>query len=325
MRALLPRHVPAPLGDLTELALDLRWTWSHASDALWQMVSPTTWEQTRNPWIILQDMSQERLDQLAREARFLEELQRLVAERTHYLDEVGWYGQTHRGATLTRVAYFSMEIGLGDGLPLYAGGLGVLAGDYLKTASDLGVPVVGVSLLYQQGYFRQVLDASGAQQALYPYNDPTSLPIQSVLAPTGGWLHVPLALPGRTVFLRLWQARVGRVTLYLLDSNDPLNSPADRGITSELYGGGVELRLLQDIVLGLGGVYADPVADEAPLRQEMTQGDPIPGVLHGYVYQATVPAGRPSWHWTPRILPYHPEVRVPLEAAWIVWPHSSVP
>jgi starch phosphorylase len=113
-----------------------------------------------------------------------------------------------------------------------------------------------MSLLYQQGYFRQVLDASGTQQALYPYNDPTSLPIQPVLAPTGGWLHVPLALPGRTLLLRVWQACVGRVTLYLLDSNDPLNSPADRGITSELYDGGVELRLLQDIVLGLGGCLA---------------------------------------------------------------------
>ena len=117
----------------------------------------------------------------------------------------------------------------------------------------LGVPVVGVGLLYQQGYFRQVLDASGRQQELYPYNDPTSLPIQPVLAMSGGWLHVALTLPGRTLLLRVWQARVGRVSLYLLDSNDPLNSPADRGITSELYGGGPELRLVQELVLGIGG------------------------------------------------------------------------
>lgn len=256
LHAFLPRDLPVELEVLTTLALDLRWTWSHAGDTLWQMVSPTTWAQTRNTWTILQNVSQERLDQLARDARFLEELQGLVAERTRYLDEVGWYGQTYRGAEITRIAYFSMEVGLGDGLPLYAGGLGVLAGDYLKAASDLGVPVVGVSLLYQQGYFRQVLDAYGTQQALYPYNDPITLPIQPVAAPTGGWLHVPLAFPGRTVLLRVWQACVGRVTLYLLDSNDPLNSPADRGITSELYGGGVALRLMQEIVLGIGGWLA---------------------------------------------------------------------
>jgi starch phosphorylase len=146
-----------------------------------------------------------------------------------------------------------MEFGLGEALPLYAGGLGILAGDYLKTASDLGLPAVGVGLLYQVGYFRQVLDVAGRQQELYPYNDPTSLPIQPVLAPAGGWLHVPLELPGRTLQLRVWQARVGRAVLYLLDSNDPENSPADRAITAELYGGGPELRLVQELVLGIGG------------------------------------------------------------------------
>jgi starch phosphorylase len=249
----MPRELPEPLAVLTELALDLRWTWSHAGDTLWQMVSPETWENTRNPWIILQDIPQERLEQLAADTRFTDELQRLVHERDRYIQELSWYGRQHGGSTMQTVAYFSMEFGLGEGLPLYAGGLGILAGDYLKTASDLGVPVVGVGLLYQQGYFRQVLDASGRQQELYPYNDPTSLPIQPVLAPSGGWLHVALKFPGRTLLLRVWQARVGRVNLYLLDSNDPLNSPADRGITSELYGGGQELRLVQELVLGIGG------------------------------------------------------------------------
>jgi starch phosphorylase len=249
----MPRALPEPLAVLAELALDLRWTWSHAGDALWQMVSPEIWESTRDPWIILQDIPQERLEQLAEDRRFTDELQRLVHERDRYLEELGWYGRQHGSSTMKTVAYFSMEFGLGEGLPLYAGGLGILAGDYLKTASDLGVPVVGVGLLYQQGYFRQVLDASGRQQELYPYNDPTSLPIQPVLAPSGGWLHVALQFPGRTILLREWQARVGRVTLYLLDSNDPLNSPADRGITSELYGGGQELRLVQELVLGISG------------------------------------------------------------------------
>ena len=137
-----------------------------------------------------------------------------------------------------------MEFGLDEALPLYAGGLGILAGDYLKTASDLGVPAVGVGLLYQAGYFRQMLDAEGRQQAMYPYNDPSSLPIEPVQAGSGGWLHVSLPLPGRTILLRVWRARVGRAALYLLDSNDPLNSPADRGITGELYGGGAPRRVV---------------------------------------------------------------------------------
>lgn len=256
MRSWMADELPAELQVLSELALDLRWTWSHTGDTLWRMLDPTTWEQTRNPWTLLQDVAHERLEELVQDTVFMDELQRLVTERTQYQSDVGWCGRVYREAALPRIAYFSMEVGLGEGLPLYAGGLGILAGDYLKAASDLGVPVVGVSLLYQQGYFRQVLDASGTQHELYPYNDTTGLPIQPVRTPAGGWLHVPLAFPGRTLLLRVWQARVGRVLLYLLDSNDPLNSPADRGITSELYGGGVELRLMQEIVLGIGGWLA---------------------------------------------------------------------
>ena len=173
--------------------------------------------------------------------------------RERYLSEPSWYAQHYSAGELERVAYFSMEFGLGESLPLYAGGLGILAGDYLKTASDLGVPVVGVGLLYQVGYFRQIVDAGGWQHEMYPYNEPASLPIQPVEARGGGWLHVSLDFPGRTILLRVWRAQVGRVALYLLDSNDPMNSPVDRGITGELYGGDDELRLMQEIVLGVGG------------------------------------------------------------------------
>ena len=230
----LLRPLPEGLEPLTDLALDLRWTWSHAGDALWRMVNPDIWERTRNPWVILQDSSQKRLEQLAGDPTFQEELQRLLTAHRQYLSDPGWYEQAHAEAGLRRIAYFSMEFGLGESLPLYAGGLGVLAGDYLKAASDLGVPVVGVGLLYQEGYCRQVVDSDGQPQNLYPYNDPTSLPLLPVLASAGGWLHVGLDLPGRTLLLRVWQARAGRVSLYLLDSNDPLNSPADRGITSNV-------------------------------------------------------------------------------------------
>ena len=252
-RGVLPRSLPEALAGLGDLALDLRWTWSHAGDALWRMLSPESWERTRNPWNILQDVSEERLERVARDARFREELARLLDARRAYLAHPGWFGQTPGARALAGVAYFSMEFGLGEGLPLYAGGLGVLAGDYLKSASDLGVPVTGVGLLWQQGYFRQVLDAEGAQHEVYPYNDPTSLPIQPVRSSSGGWLHLEVELPGRVLLLRAWQAQVGRAVLYLLDSNDPLNSPSDRGITGELYGGGAEVRLQQELALGVGG------------------------------------------------------------------------
>ena len=142
---------------------------------------------------------------------------------------------------------------LSEALPIYSGGLGNVAGDQLKAASDLGVPVVGVGLLYQQGYFRQVIDKNGEQQALYPYNDPGQLPITPLRQPNGEWLRLEIALPGYSVWLRAWQVQVGRVKLYLLDSNDAANFPAHRGITSELYGGGPELRLKQEMLLGIGG------------------------------------------------------------------------
>ena len=146
-----------------------------------------------------------------------------------------------------------MEFMLSEALPIYSGGLGNVAGDQLKAASDLGVPVVGVGLLYQQGYFRQVIDKDGAQQALFPYNDPGQLPITPLRQPNGEWLRLEIALPGYSVWLRAWQVQVGRVKLYLLDSNDAANFPAHRGITSELYGGGPELRLKQELLLGIGG------------------------------------------------------------------------
>jgi len=151
------------------------------------------------------------------------------------------------------IAYFSMEYMLSEALPIYSGGLGNVAGDQLKAASDLGVPVVGVGLLYQQGYFRQVIDKDGAQQALYPYNDPGQLPITPLRQPNGEWLRLEVILPGYSVWLRGWEVQVGRVKLYLLDSNDAANFPAHRGITSQLYGGGPELRLKQEMLLGIGG------------------------------------------------------------------------
>ncbi len=173
--------LPKNLKLLTELALDLRWTWSHESDQLWKAIAPEFWSRTQNPWLMLQNVSRTDVRKQMNNRVFREELQYLIETRKEYLKSPGWFRQNYPEKTLNPVAYFSMEFGLGEALPLYAGGLGILAGDYLKTASDLNVPLVGIGLLYQEGYFRQILDGSGWQIEAFPYNDPTSLPIRPVL------------------------------------------------------------------------------------------------------------------------------------------------
>jgi starch phosphorylase len=244
--------IPEGLDGLTELVLDLRWSWNHEADRLWKQIAPELWARTGNPWLILQNVSTARLDVLAADSTFRKTLRDYVAAYRDAMDKPSWFQQAHAESPLT-VAYFSMEFGLSEALPLYSGGLGILAGDYMKTASDLGISAIGIGLLYQQGYFRQVLDITGSQTELYPYNDPGQLPIMPVRDKDGEWLAIELRFPGRDIRLRAWQANIGRTMLYLLDSNDPRNSPADRGITSELYGGGPDIRLQQEIALGIGG------------------------------------------------------------------------
>jgi starch phosphorylase len=252
VHAFAPRPLPANLQALSELALDLRWTWSHGSDRLWQVLDRASWEVTANPPVILESVSEERLADLARDHGFVDEVRRAVWDRAEYLADPGWYGRTYPNERIT-AAYFSMEFGLGEALGLYAGGLGVLAGDFLKASSDLAIPVIGVGLLYQQGYFRQVIDERGNQIEAFPYNDPITMPIFPLRDRSGAWMCVAVELPGRSVLLRLWQANVGRTRCFLLDTNHPLNSPGDRGIASQLYDAEPERRLLQEIVLGIGG------------------------------------------------------------------------
>ncbi len=244
--------LPDGLEGLAELALDLRWSTSHASDALWKRLDSDLWALTRNPWLILQTIAETRLRELAADASFVALVKDHVVAYRASLQAPSWLVGQHPDADLS-VAYFCMEFGLTEALPIYSGGLGILAGDHLKTVSDLGVPLVGVGLLYQQGYFRQVIDATGRQREYYPFNEPGQLPVTPAREANGEWAMVSVDFPGRTVWLRAWKAQVGRVMLYLLDSNLPLNSPADRGITSELYGGGTEMRIQQEIVLGIGG------------------------------------------------------------------------
>jgi len=257
---LLPTEIEG-FDSLAELALDMHWSWNHGTDQVWRQLDPELWEITHNPWVVLQTVSRDRIEGVLRDPAFRKNVDALVEGRRQAVEAPAWFQKefqkkfqnTQSQPPLTSAAYFSMEFMLSEALPIYSGGLGNVAGDQLKAASDLGVPVVGVGLLYQQGYFRQTIGNDGEQQALFPYNDPGQLPITPLRQPNGEWLRLEIALPGYAVWLRAWQAKVGRVKLYLLDSNDAANFPVHRGITSELYGGGPELRLKQEMLLGIGG------------------------------------------------------------------------
>ncbi len=248
-------HPPEAAGSeaLAQLALDLRWSWKHSSDQLWRRLDPELWDLTHNPWVILQTVSREKLQSAAGDATVRQYVEELLQEQHNTLQSPAWFQRAHPNSKLSSVAYFSMEFMLSEALPIYSGGLGNVAGDQLKAASDLGVPVIGIGLLYQQGYFRQEIDADGSQRALYPVNEPGQLPITPVRESSGEWLRIPIDLPGFRMWVRAWQAQVGRTKLYLLDTNDPANLPTHRGITSELYGGGPDLRLRQELVLGIAG------------------------------------------------------------------------
>ncbi|MCK9175651.1 MAG: alpha-glucan family phosphorylase [Desulforhopalus sp.] len=238
---------------LIELALDLNWSWNHATDKVWRDLDPELWAITHNPWDVLQTVSRDRIDLMLADSEFRANVEDLIGKRQKTEAPTRWFQQAHEKESVDCIAYFCMEFMLSEALPIYSGGLGNVAGDQLKAASDLGVPVVGVGLLYQRGYFRQVIDPNGAQQALYPYNDPGQLPITPLRDANGEWLRLKINLPVGSIWLRTWQVIVGNVRLYLLDSNDAANYPEHRGITSELYGGDSELRLKQELILGIGG------------------------------------------------------------------------
>ncbi|MGD0676333.1 MAG: alpha-glucan family phosphorylase [Polyangiaceae bacterium] len=248
-----PSSFPEGFGPLAELAFDLRSAWNHGADALWEALDADLWRETGNPWLVLQSASRERVRKLWSTPSFRGLADGLREERRREDAAPSWFQAQPAASALGHVAFFSLEFALSEALPMYSGGLGNVAGDILKTASDLGVPLVGVGLLYQQGYFRQSIDADGAQREFYPFNEPTQMPVVPVRDAQGEWVRVLMPRAGPPVWLRAWGARVGRCVLYLLDSNDPSNLPADRGITAQLYGGGPEVRLLQEVVLGIGG------------------------------------------------------------------------
>ncbi|RPI29243.1 MAG: glycosyltransferase family 1 protein [Acidobacteria bacterium] len=249
----VPR-LPLPLQRLRELAYNLRWAWDHEAIELFRRLDSDLWEKTNhNPILMLSTVDQAQLEAAAVDEAFLAHLDNVHRTFAVHLEaKSSWFKRSHPTAT-PLIAYFSAEFGITESLSIFAGGLGVLAGDHLKSASDLGIPLVGVGLLYQQGYFRQYLNQAGWQQEAYEDNDFHTLPLQLELTPSGLPLMIELDYPGRKVRARVWRAQVGRVPLYLLDSNIPENRVDDRDITDQLYGGDVEMRIKQEILLGIGG------------------------------------------------------------------------
>ena len=273
------RSIISGIEALREIALDLRWSWNHSADELWSQLEPELWERTHNPWVVLQTVARAKLKACLAQPEYRQRLQTLLDLRHQHHASPAWFQQSYPQASGMRVAYFSMEFALSEALPIYSGGLGNVAGDQLKAACDLGVPVVGVGLLYQRGYFRQVIRADGGQDELYPYNDPGQLPITPVRDASGEWLRLPIRLSRETIRIRVWHVQVGRRALYLLDSNDPANSPASRAITSELYGGGREQRLQQELVLGIAGWRLLRALERAPDVCHLNEGHAAFAVL----------------------------------------------
>ncbi len=266
--------LPARLARLKDLALNLRWAWHPDTVALFRRLDEDGWEGSyHNPVLTVQRLDRDRLKAAANDPDFLAHLDRVAADLDAYLAGDGaWFGEAHGREAAGLVAYFSMEFGLTECLPTYSGGLGVLAGDHLKSASDLGVPLVGVGLFYRRGYFRQVLDESGWQHDRDEDNDPARLPMAPALGSDGTPLTIELPFPGRTVAARVWRLRVGRVDLYLLDTDAPENAPEDRALTDRLYGGDVETRIQQEIVLAFGGCRALDALGIAPAVYHMNEG-----------------------------------------------------
>ncbi len=266
--------LPESLVGLEELATNLRWSWHEPTRQLFAQLSPVLWEQSgHDPIGLLGEVEPSRLAELAADHDYVARVNERLADLHSYLREPRWYQALPEGAP-SAIGYFSPEFGIAAALPQYSGGLGILAGDHLKSASDLGVPIIGVGLFYRSGYFAQAISADGWQQESYPVLDPDGLPLSVLRHPDGSAAHVVLALPnGRALYARVWQVAVGRIPLLLLDTDIPENADDLRSVTDRLYGGGGEHRLLQELLLGIGGVRA------IKLLTELT-GRSAPEVFH---------------------------------------------
>lgn len=267
----LPR-LPQKIERLRELAHNLYWCWNHEAVSLLRRIDRDLWEATEhNPVRMLGMISQQRLEELAADDGFLAHFRRVIEDFDAYINDPKWYQKNHADRQCS-IAYFSAEFGITESLPIYSGGLGILAGDHLKSASDLGLPLIGIGLLYQHGYFRQHLNYDGWQAENYPINDFYNMALDEVKNPDGSECVVSVDFPQRPVFAKVWQANVGRVKLYLLDTNISRNAPADQDITDELYGGDLEMRIRQEILLGIGGMRMLAQLGISPTVCHMNEG-----------------------------------------------------
>jgi glycogen phosphorylase len=268
-------NLPEPLRRLQELAYNLRWAWDHETIALFRRLDRDLWEETgHNPISMLGQISQERLEAMCEEPAFMANLHSVCESFDAYMSAKNTWYDTHFGDLKKPIiAYFSMEFGITECLQNYSGGLGVLSGDHLKSASDLGLPLVGVGLLYQEGYFQQYLNADGYQQELYPINDYSNLPVTLQRNPDGTPIKISVPMPGRDLYAVIWKAQIGRVPLFLLDSNIPDNPrEEDRNLTDRLYGGDRRTRIRQEILTGIGGIRVLEALGLRPTICHMNEG-----------------------------------------------------
>jgi starch phosphorylase len=264
--------VPEALQPLLELSKNFWWVWHPEAVELFRRVERELWDRVyHNPVKLLGSVSQDRLQNLSQDEGYLAQLARVHEAFQQHMTEEGWFHENHP-ETKVLSAYFSAEFGVHESLPIYSGGLGVLAGDHLKSSSELALPLVAMGLLYRNGYFQQYLSADGWQQEAYPELDFYNLAIEEMKYTDGTPIHVRVDMPENAVFAKVWRAMIGRIPLYLLDTNLPENAPADRDITSKLYGGGSEMRIKQELVLGIGGVRALSEMGVAPTVFHMNEG-----------------------------------------------------
>lgn len=265
--------LPKRLEPLQKIAYNLWWCWNADAVALFRRVNADLFEALdHSPVRLLTSTEQSRFEELAADDGFLAHMDRVNEALDHYLNETTWFAEHNSASEAPKIAYFSMEFGIHESIPVYSGGLGVLAGDHLKSASDLGLPLSGIGLMYREGYFRQYLNVDGWQQERYPENDFFNLPLIAEVDEKGVPITVPVTLPNREVLVRVWRIQVGRVPLYLLDANIPQNRPEDRNITAQLYGGDQHLRIQQEIILGIGGLRALRALGKEPTVCHMNEG-----------------------------------------------------
>jgi glycogen phosphorylase len=265
--------LPKPLEPLREIAYNLWWYWNIDAVKLFYRLDPALWEEkNHNPVDVIGSIPQSRYEELASDEGVLAHLERVREQFEGYLKGPNWHTKTVSKETEPKIAYFSLEFGLAECIPIYSGGLGVLAGDHMKSASDLGIPLVGVGLLYQQGYFRQYLNNDGWQQQLSVSNDFSNMPLFPVYDNSGKYLMVEIDLPDNPLYARVWRIQVGRIPLYLLDANIEENTRENRNITAPLYGGDQEMRLKQEMLLGIGGLRALHLMDIWPTVCHMNEG-----------------------------------------------------